>query len=250
MVLVLCAHKSVWNGGPAVFVPRGFGKPDTSTLIGGNSYGRHLSPVATSLLANAPQLVVSYIYIAYNGLLTSMLTTAEWVAYAARPKNLRVTWPKGQQRTRNYLQLPYLYGIPLLIASTLLHWLISQSLYLVRVTGYESDGTESYGNSVSAAGYSPFAIVFAISMGAAMLVAALLIGLLRAYPTNAPLAACCSASLAASCQPQEPMTEDDVTQKKLQWGVVDEGAVANGGVGHACFSFNDVSPLVEGRRYA
>lgn len=119
----------------------------------------------------------------------------------------------------------------------------------MRVTKFDFDGIELPEESISAAGHSANAIVFAISMRVAMLVAAL-IGVLRTYPANMPLAACCSASIAASFQPQEPMTEDNIAQKKRQWGVVDEGVVANGGDGYVCFSFCDVSPLVVGRKYA
>lgn len=181
-----------------------------------------------------------------------MLTTAEWVRYSVRPRSLRVTWPRGQQRAHNYLQLPYTYGVPLLIASTILHWLISQSVCLVRVTAYDFDGTELPQYSVSAAGYSPYAIVFAISMGAVMLVAALLVGFLRTYPATMPLAACCSAFIAALCQPQENMTEDDLTLKKLQWGVVDQGTMGNGhdAFEHACFFANDGGPLIARETYA
>ena len=139
-----------------------------------------------------------------------------------------------------------------MVASTLLHWLISQSLFLVRITIYDYDGTELPNSLVSSTGYSPYATVFALSMGGAMLVAALLLGFLRTYPATMPLAACCSASIAALCQPQEDMAKDDLTLEKLQWGVVDQDLTINGHdkVEHACFSAEEVAPLVTGRTYA
>lgn len=94
-------------------------------------YGTQKSPAVASVLANLPRLIVSYIYAAYNSFFTSMLATAEWVGYSLSPRGLRVTWPKGQQRSRAFLQLPHIYAIPIMTASTLLHWLISQSLFLV-----------------------------------------------------------------------------------------------------------------------
>ena len=85
-----------------------------------------------------------------------------------------------------------------------------------------------------------------------MLVAALLLGFLRTYPATMPLAACCSASIAALCQPREDMAKEKLTLEKLQWGVVDQGLTANGHdeVGHACFSAKEVTPLITGRTYA
>ena len=85
-----------------------------------------------------------------------------------------------------------------------------------------------------------------------MLVSALLLGFLKTYPATMPLAACCSASIAALCQPPNDMAEDDVTLEKLQWGVVDQGLVADDHkrVEHACFSTEKIGPLIRGRTYA
>ena len=84
-----------------------------------------------------------------------------------------------------------------------------------------------------------------------MLVAALLLGFLRTYPATIPSAACCSASIPALCQPQEDIAKDDLTLEKLQWGVVDQDLTINGHdkVEHACFSAEEIAPLVTGRTY-
>ena len=181
-----------------------------------------------------------------------MLATAEWVRYSFRSRGLRVTSPRGHQRASYYLQLPYTYGVPIIIASALLHWLISQSLFLVRISVYAYDGIESPSRSISATGYSPYAIVFAVCMGGALLIGVLLLGFLRKYPATMPLAACCSASIAASCQPEEDMAKDSLAQEKLQWGVVDQGMMADDHDGplHASFSTKGVEPLIPGRTYA
>ena len=89
-----------------------------------------------------------------------------------------------------------------------------------------------------------------------MLLAVLVIGFGRRFSATMPLAACCSASVAAICQPYPGrVTEWGVTMDKLQWGAIrDEsseiGDNGNDGVGHACFSAKEVLPLVEGRNYA
>ena len=181
-----------------------------------------------------------------------MLATAEWVSYSVRQQGLRVACPRGQQRATSFLSLPYIYAVPIMAAAALLHWLISESLFLVRITNYEYNGTENRDGLISTVGFSPYATVFAISMGGALLIVVLLFGALRRYPGTMPLAACCSASIAALCQPQEDMAKDELTLERLQWGVVDQGLSTNGPgeVEHACFSARQVAPLIPGRIYA
>ena len=247
--IIICVKNNIWGQGVAAMVSNGLGIPYTDKLIGN---GTQLSPATASVLANAPQILVSYNYLAYNGLFTSMLATAEWVNYSIRRRGLRVAWPRGQQRVTTFLSLPYIYAVPLIAASTLLHWLISQSLFLVRITKYNYDGSVSNKESISAVGYSALAAVFAVSMGGAMLVAVLLVGVLKKYPATMPLAACCSASIAALCQPSDNMAKDELPLKRLQWGVVDRTLRTddNGEVAHACFSAGEVTPLVPGQIYA
>ena len=211
--------------------------------------------MAASLTANTPQILVSYIYLAYNNLATHMLATAELISYSTSRKHLRVAFSRGKQRSRKFLQIPYKYGIPILTASTLLHWLISQSLFYFRITPYDYNGTPEPDGIISTTGFSAYAIIFALCMGSVMLLIVLLFGFGRRYPATMPTAACCSASLAALCQPFDgPMTERDVTIRRLQWGAVKNGSseigdVGNDGAGHACFSADEVLPLVVGKTY-
>jgi hypothetical protein len=85
-----------------------------------------------------------------------------------------------------------------------------------------------------------------------MLIAVLLVEFLKRYPTTMPLAACCSASIAASCQPQEDMAQGSLTLKELQWVVVNHRTTTDGDdeVLHATFSTKEVDPLIKGRTYA
>lgn len=83
------------------------------------------SIVSAVLVANSPQFLLSFLYFAYNSLWTYMLLTDEWASYARRRKPLRVTSPTGIQRSTYRLQLLYRYGIPLMLMSGLLHWLVS-----------------------------------------------------------------------------------------------------------------------------
>src|SRR5215469_15151469 len=69
-------------------------------------------------------------YFMYNGIYTAQLGAHEWSEYASRKKPLRVTYPRGNQSSTYWLQLPFWYSIPLSAALALLHYLISQSMFL------------------------------------------------------------------------------------------------------------------------
>lgn len=59
------------------------------------------------MISNTPQLLLSLCYMTLNGLITRMLTELEWASYAISFKALRVTNPRGDQRSTYRLQLPY-----------------------------------------------------------------------------------------------------------------------------------------------
>lgn len=86
-----------------------------------------------------------------------------------------------------------------------------------------------------------------------MLLVGLGLGFAKRFPATMPLAACCSASLAAVCQSQGGgTTERDITVEKLKWGVIEsQNPPEHDGteIGHAGFSAEGVSPLIERRTY-
>ncbi len=164
-IIVLCVKMGFWVDDSVALVSSGFGKPIANQLVEDDYH--YILPLAASLLANTSQILVSYIYLTYNGLFISMLATAEWVHYSVRRGGLRVAWPRGQQRATSFLSLPYTYVVPIMIASILLHWLLSKNLFLVKITSYEFNDSGS-SPSISAMGYSPFAIVFAVLVGGAI----------------------------------------------------------------------------------
>jgi hypothetical protein len=117
--------KKLWN---ARFHPVKF----VSLLIPSTSLLR------TIFLANAPRIFVSLLYLIDNALFTSMFLSKKWMSYGAHPR--------GLQRSTYYLQLPYLYAIPLLIVSTLLHWLVSQNILIAHIAVYERRGRLEFGH--------------------------------------------------------------------------------------------------------
>ena len=201
------------------------------------------------LISNSPQLILSFLYLTYNGLFTSMLLSKEWSGFANHRKNLRITSPKGQQRSTYWLQLPYRYSIPLLAASSLLHWLVSQSIFLARVTVNDPTGVEDTSASISTCGYSNIAIIFVIAFGSILPLIAIAHGF-RRYPSGMPFAANCSAAISSACH--LPEGDIDAASKPLQWGVTGEAVETNAGekIGHCSFTSLEVTAPVEGQLYA
>jgi len=198
------------------------------------------------LLANLPQLILSFLYLMYNGLYTGMHMAHEYGGYAAHRKPLRVTTPSGAQRSTYWLQLPYAYGVPLLLASAVLHWLVSQSIFLARVTVWFKDA-QTEKSTASAVGYSPAPILCTILLATCMLIVAAGMGF-RKLPGSIPIAGSCSVALAAAAH--RPESDVDAAVLPVKWGVVRESEGADDVVGHCCFTSEEVTEPQEGRLYA
>lgn len=85
--------------------------------------------MGSTFRVNLPQLEVSITYLCINAVLTRMHVEREWLIFGRQLKTLRVSHPKGEQRSTYRLQLPYRWSIPLMIISGTLHWLISNCIY-------------------------------------------------------------------------------------------------------------------------
>ena len=198
----------------------------------------HGSMVPMILLANLPQTVLSFLYLTYNALFACMLVAKEWNQFAHKRKTLRVAYPVEKQRSTYWLQLPYTYSIPLLIMSSLLHWLVSQTLFFVRIEEVESKDV------ITSCGYSPIAIITVIPIGVILLLVVALIGFKR-YEKGIPLAGSSSAAISAACHP--PEEDVDARLLPVMWGEV---KTEDSAVGHCCFTSFLVSTPVEGNVYA
>lgn len=177
--------------------------------------------ISMSLLANTPQIVVSIGYFLYNNLLTHMLLAAEYDDYASQRKALRVSWPQGSQRSSYYLSLPYRYSIPLMVASMLLHWLVSGSLFYVEINPIHVLGNSFYWDRIIACGYGPIAIVFALILGGVMTCTVVGLGM-RRFASQMPIAGSCSAAISAACHPTEG---EEHALKPIIWGEIPVAAV-------------------------
>ncbi|CAI4212306.1 unnamed protein product [Parascedosporium putredinis] len=86
--------------------------------------------VTMAAIVNTPQILLSIAYLAYNGLFTRMHGEREWSSYSVKYKPLRVSYARGLQTVAYRLQLPFRWSIPLISLSALLHWLVSNCLYI------------------------------------------------------------------------------------------------------------------------
>lgn len=195
--------------------------------------------VASILIANLPQLVLSGLYLSINGLLTNMWMAAEWSDFAHERKYLRVSTPKGAQRSTHFLSLPYRIALPLMVSLGLLHWLVSQSIFLAVAANYDTKGNLIDATSIASCGFSPSAMIAVLIAGAAVVGATVWIGRRKLDPTM-PLVGSCSATISAACY--RPEWDVDAATKAVQYGVVPslEGV---DGERRACFTSGDVDPI-------
>ena len=205
-----------------------------------------LSTLANVLIVNTPQLCLSFVYFFVNGLLTSMLLSIEYSDYATARKGLRVSNPEGHQRSTYYLQLPYRYAVTLIALSALLHWLFSQSIFLVLITEYDIFGNvlpQSTHGDLTRYGCSGIALVFTVILSGLMIVILLVICARKHHP-KMPIVASCSFAISAACHP--PINDDDGALGRLRYGIT---GVNDDGTRHVSFSSGEVSPLVPGELY-
>jgi hypothetical protein len=229
----------------------GFGKVTPVAVISGWNVGLKGSDackiLSSILIANLPQTILSFLYLNLNGLLTSMWLADEWSHFATERKSLRVSKPKGKQRSTHFLQLPYKIAAPLMVFSGLLHWMISQSIFLAVVAEYDPSGAIVSSIAIASCGYSPLAIILVIVLGGLIIVTTSLLALFRRCEGSIPLVGSCSAAIAAACH--QPSWDTDASLKAVRWGAIPD--VVNGrGVGHCAFSSGQVESVVEGKEYA
>ena len=198
-----------------------------------SSSGQTPSLMTAVLIANLPQGVLSILYLTYNSLFTCMSMEKEWSEFAEERHTLPVSSPTGKQRSAFYLQLPYRYAVPLIFLSGVMHWLVSQSIFLAQITSYDENG-EVF-TSRSSCGYSCIALIFTIILGTLMLAGILLLGMRKQKP-GLPTAGHCSAVISAACHTAPG--EGDISTSSLMWGVISE----ENGIGHCAFSAREVRP--------
>ncbi|KIW21469.1 hypothetical protein PV08_02049 [Exophiala spinifera] len=216
----------------------GFGNVKPENLVMGLSIGYGDRSIAVStLIANTPQAIFSFLYVCYNALFTVMFLSRELSHFSVTAgrgrKYLRVTDPRGEQKSTYFLSLPYKYGVPLLSASGLVHWLVSQSIFLANISIIPPDGSQPMQDEITTVAYSPIAMLFILFVVFALLVF-LIATAWRKLPFGMPLLGSNSIAISAACHPPvgpDQSEREDMVMRPLNWGAVPDPRKAVGDLG-------------------
>ncbi len=138
-----------------------------------------------------------------------------------------------------------------------MHWLVSQSIFLVIVKVNAANGDLS--RSIYGRGYSCIAIFFVIITGVTMLLVCIGFGF-RRFEAGMPDGPHCSMVISAACH--RPADDVDAAVLPVMWGMVktsvdqwsddrasDDRTIEDGdsGVGHWCFTSHPVVPPIHNK---
>lgn len=236
---------------PSSLKDTSFGKSEHH-LVFRTANGKYFGTTQSIILANTPQLVVSLIYFWYNSVFTGMLSAAEYGSHGVQRKPLRVTSPVGVQKSTYWLSIPYRYAIPTCILFSVLHWLVSESVFYVPWVPYVPTSTNSavsqYEDSISfgnvgpadlagddfgidysnSCGYSPRAVLGSVILLSSLALILLVFGLCR-FKSSIPVTMSRSAAISAACHP--PETDKNAAQKPVMWRKVDSESQVRDSIG-------------------
>ncbi|PPJ52789.1 hypothetical protein CBER1_11444 [Cercospora berteroae] len=200
-----------------------FGTLNPNNLV---EFSLGLSVTTNVILANVPQVAISFAYIFYNNIMTCMVMAGEFAKFASTRKPLRVSRPRGAQRSTFWLSLPYRYSVPMLVASALLHWAIARSLFFVKIDVKDPNGNlitsaanaenGDYASGYTGCAYSPGAALAALALWIAFIATLIFYSIKRLHP-SIPVAASCSRALSAASHC--PRTDVDAAILPLQYGI-------------------------------
>lgn len=176
-----------------------------------------LSLIQNVVLANAPQIVASVSYILFNQLLTCLLLSREFTVYSVKRAGLRVTSPQGRQRSTLWLSLPYRFSLPLLTASVILHWALSQTIFLAEAEVHSPTGEVRADYSFGCLGWSALAFLIYLVVSGLIMVATFVLGFLR-YPDYVPIVESNSLAISAACR-RLPEKKTEQTEL-LKYGII------------------------------
>jgi hypothetical protein len=200
-----------------------------------------------AFIANSPQLLLSVVFLYFNNMFTCMALAHEWGQFGIHRKGLRVTKPRGHQRQTYFLQLPLKVGIPLNALSGLLHWLASQTLFVVRMDRRNREGLLEPDSSLAACGFSSSALLALLLILITLSVMTSVLGF-RSFAANIPFSGSCSWVISAACHPDP--NESDPAMGRVKWGSISNRRGEDDAVGHCSFSCGRVTkPTIE-EKYA
>lgn len=128
---------------------------------------------------------------------------------------------------------------------TLLHWLISEAIFMVDVQVLDSNRNRIADESFYGLAWGPTATLCAVIEGGLLIVFLYAYGFLR-FPAGAPVLSSCSIAISAACHPST-REHDEAIVRPLRYGVLDTDAL--GDAQPVGFSTLDVKPLRSGGVY-
>ena len=218
----------------------GLGTEDPATSIVSGSLGRPFHqgvPFALQvIIANLPQVWSTICYLTWNNQITRIWLELEWRSYYRahiRPQVSINSKEPGVQNAR-WLQLPYWLTGVLMSISVLLHWLVSQTLFVVEI--YFTDSVIA---SVFHLHYSPLAIIL-VGTIATTLAFGLTVYYFVPITTWMPLMAGSTKVVFDSCF---RLPSDGLPRTGIGWGDISVGNDRVAGFGTV------VAKMVEGVKY-
>lgn len=206
--------------------------------------------IIQTLAANSFQVGLTLLYFLTNGFITTICIQHEWSSYARNRKGLRVsTTRRGEQRSTYFFQIPFRFSVPLIAIFAVLHWLVSETFFVVDEAVKLSETNEILQSSTHL-GFSPLAACVALVLLAVMLLYIIVQGL---WIIRLPMPALrtCSAVLAAACHPDQGGRASEIYLEQVRWGTeCDINNSFSPNVRHCGFSAGYVDMPEEGRMYA
>lgn len=214
----------------------------TPTNFGGlNTSQMQRSSSAGLIIANLPQLVVSMNAVLYNNVWIKMFLTAEFAKFASTRQYLRVSKPRGAQRSTYWLSLPFMVAGPIMASMAVLHWLVSRSVTFFKIRIYDHSGILQPGRTLEMIGHSQFAGGLALVLGLLLWFILIYTSFFKKLDNRVPVVSSCSIAIAAACN---HAGLDGAAMLRLKYGVIkqehDQDPTEKAQVG---FSSRRVEPL-------
>ncbi|KAF2756565.1 hypothetical protein EJ05DRAFT_502068 [Pseudovirgaria hyperparasitica] len=228
----------------------GLGVPNIQSLASFQGDDVGSSGIVPSLLvANIPQLGFSILYVAYNNIYCKLAIAEEFDRLAVRRKGLRVSErPRGAQRPTHFFTLPIMYALPLMGVSALLHWMTSQSIFMVRIDGVDRNHNIDPDDRLSRLGYSSAGIIGLVCICLLVTILTLCLGAFKKLH-NGLGEVSNSAVISAACHGLPG--DNDAHVQEVVWGDVspdDESTVAPS-VRHCSFTSRLAERPIVGQLY-
>lgn len=218
----------------------GLGTEDPATSIVSGSTGRPFQeglPFALQVvIANLPQVWSTIGYLTWNNQISRIWLERDWRSFYRAHLRPRVSFNSRENGVQNarWLQLPYWVTAVLMSISVFLHWLVSQTLFVVEI--YFADATIA---SVFHLHYSPLAII-AVGTIAMILVFGITVYYFIPIRTWMPLMAGSTRVVFDSCF---RLPRNGLPRTGLGWGDISTGTERVAGFGPV------VARMVEGVKY-